>query len=142
MATTMKQNRRGKQRDDIALVKAAIEHDASTYEKIKEKTGLHAYRIKELFTIDKELYALYKMRRKMLVEMAADNLQAIVEDPNHPQHFSASKYVLQHYKSDLDEVLDSKDNELDIEIGGDISGADNISIVFGKKEKSEDGEED
>ena len=135
---SMKQNRRGKQRDDIALIKAAIEHDASTYEKIKDATGLHSYRIKELFTIDKDLHALYKMRRKMLVEMAADNIQAIIENKDHPQHFSASKYVLQQYKSDLDEVLESKDNELEIDVNGD--GVDNISIVFGKKSKEKESE--
>lgn len=135
MKRNMKRNQRGVDRDNIALIKAAIESDNSTYEKIAKATGISTYKIKEYFVKDRDLYALYKVRRRMLVELAADNIQAIVEDKYHPQHFSASKYVLQNYKSDLDSVLDLKDEE--IELGLTEGGDSGIVIRFGKKKNSE-----
>ena len=57
----------------------------------------------------------------------------IVNDPSHPQHFAASKYILSTYKSDLDEVLESQsDNDVSIQVGGE-SKASPIQITFGKK---------
>lgn len=142
MKTEIRRNKRGIERDNIALIKAAIENDNSTYRQITEVTGLNNWKIKDLFTKHADLYALYKVRRKMLVEMAADNIQSIIEDKNHPQHFAASKYVLQNYKSDLDEVLDTReDDDTDLEMS--IEGGAGVVINFGKKPKKiEDKDEE
>ena len=141
MKQGIKRNKRGIERDNIALIKAALYSDNTTYRQITAVTGLNAWQIKELFSKHIDLYSLYKVRRKMLVEMAADNLQAIVEDKNHPQHFQASKYVLEKYKSDLDGILETKDNEEE-DLTMSIEGDSGVVINFGRKPKKIANDED
>lgn len=126
---------------NTALIYAALDLGQTTRKKIGEVTGMKLHEIAKLFTEDKELYAAYTVRRKTLVDLAADNLQDIIEDTKHPQHFAATKYVLQKYKSDLDDILETQDDgEVSINLGGKSSIESPIRIIFGKqtKEKKED----
>lgn len=116
-----------------ALVRAALEAGHITRKDICKATGLQMHELANLFTQDREVYGEYVVRRKTIADIASDNILDIVNDPTHPQHFQASKYILSTYKSDLDEVLDSQDeSEMSINVGGD-SKASPINITFGKK---------
>lgn len=116
-----------------ALVRAALENGYITRKDICKATGLQMHELANLFTQDREVYGEYVVRRKTIADIASDNILDIVNDPTHPQHFQASKYILSTYKSDLDEVLDSQDeSEMSINVGGD-SKASPINITFGKK---------
>lgn len=126
--------------DRVLLIKEAMELGAATKSDISNATGLKLTTINNVFTADRELFAQYSVLRRTIVDIASDNVYAIVSDPKHPQHFQASKYVLQNFKSDLDEVLESqKDEEVSLGFSGDFE--DNVKIVFTKKSKDGNGEE-
>ena len=91
------------------------------------------HELANLFTNDRKVYGEYVVRRKTISDIASDNILDIVNNPEHPQHFAASKYILTTYKSDLDEVLESQDeSEIAVTLGG-TSKASPITINFGKK---------
>ena len=117
-------------KDRAALVRAAMnEANKFTRKDICEASGLTMVQLKNLFQEDRELYAEYVVIRKTITDIASDNIFAIINDPTHPQHFQASKYVLQNYKSDLDETLESADSILSIETSN--KGSKNpVKIVF------------
>lgn len=117
-------------KDRAALVRAAMnEANKFTRKDICESSGLTMVQLKNLFQENRELYAEYVVIRKTITDIASDNIFAIINDPTHPQHFQASKYVLQNYKSDLDETLESADSILSIETSN--KGSKNpVKIVF------------
>ena len=116
-----------------ALVRAALEAGQISRKDICNATGLQMHELANLFTQDREVYGEYVVRRKTISDIASDNILDIVNDPTHPQHFAASKYILTTYKSDLDDVLESQtESEMNINVGGE-SGASPINITFGKK---------
>ena len=75
------------------------------------------------------MYKLYAQRRRELVDIAADNIQDIVEDKHHPSHYAASKYVLDHYKTDLDNILEIKDGD-DISAKVSVDSGSGVVIKF------------
>lgn len=125
-------------KDRALLVKTALESGHSTRLAICKATGLTMVQLKNLFQEDREIYAEYVVYRKTIADIAADNIVTIINDPQHPQHFQASKYVLQNFKSDLDEVLESGDSILKIEqpSGG---GKSKVKIVFSNTNTKEEG---
>lgn len=126
----------------IRLVEAAIGAGLSTRKEIAEVANMKLHELSNLFSVEKELYAKYCVLRKMIVDMASDNIFDIVADKQHPKNYDASKYVVTNYKSDLDSTLESKDEDIDVQIGGSgASGASPITIRFGKKKKEEEDEE-
>lgn len=136
MARSMKNTERKTQKllkTRAALVRAALEAGQISRKDICNATGLQMHELANLFTQDREVYGEYVVRRKTISDIASDNILDIVNDPTHPQHFQASKYILSTYKSDLDEVLESQtESEMNINVGGE-SGASPINITFGKK---------
>ena len=121
-----------------ALVYAALDNGYTTRAKLVEATGLKAWEITELLKNDIKLNAVYTIRRRELVNMAADNIVDIVSDKDHPNNYAASKYVLQTYKSDLDTNLESHDSQ-EMEIGvGNSEGVNPIRITFGRRKEVED----
>jgi hypothetical protein len=99
------------------LVIAAMEKGDTTKKQICKSATIKMWELGRLLEGNKELYAMFKVRRKSLVDTAADNMTEIINDPDHPSHFAATKYVLQKYKSDLDSSLESHDvHDLEIEI--------------------------
>lgn len=139
MARSMKNSKRKERKlleTRADLVRAALETGAISRKEICRATGLKLHELANLFTKDRKVYGEYVVRRRTITDVASDNIMDIVNDPSHPQHFQASKYILSTYKSDLDEVLDSQDsNDLEINIG-DSNGSP-IQINFGsnKEEK-------
>lgn len=115
------------------LVRAALEGGHISRKDICSATGLKLHELANLFTKDRKVYGEYVVRRKTISDIASDNILDIVNDPSHPQHFAASKYILSTYKSDLDEVLEDKSGE-DIQVMlGEQSKGSPITINFGKK---------
>lgn len=134
MIKTSARERKEKRASDILLVREALEQGLKTRGDICKATGMKTWELSNLFSEEESLYAAYTVRRRTLVDTAADNIQDIIDDKDHPQHFQASKYVLQNYKSDLDSILDSKDEK---EIIVDInpkSTTSPVTIRFGKRE--------
>ena len=136
MARSMKNTERKEkklQKTRAALVRAALDAGQISRKDICKATGLQMHELANLFTQDREIYGHYVVRRKTISDIASDNILDIVNDPSHPQHFQASKYILSTYKSDLDDVLESQqESEMNINVGGE-SGASPINITFGKK---------
>lgn len=136
MARSMKNTERKEKKllnTRAALVRAALEAGQISRKDICNATGLQMHELANLFTRDRDVYGEYVVRRKTISDIASDNILDIVNDPTHPQHFAASKYILSTYKSDLDEVLESQsDNDVSIQVGGE-SKASPIQITFGKK---------
>jgi len=127
--------------DRTLLVEAALEAELTTKEDICKATEITRLQLNELFRKNGELYAKYCVLRKLLVETASDNISAIVSDRGHPKNYDASKWVVTNYKSDLDSVLEVKDDSADIEVdvnGSGRSGASPITIRFGKKKKEDE----
>ncbi len=132
---------RNKKRSDKALllkrsklIDDAIECDCLTVKKICEFTELKPYVVRGVLDNNLELRKKYAIRRRGLMDIAADSMQDIIEDPTHPQHFQACKYALQNFKSEFDDILDNQDStQLAINpSGGDTSMP--VTIVFGKKD--------
>lgn len=98
MAKAMRNNRREKKkllRDRGLLVRAALDQGKTTRSEICEACEFKLNDLVNLFAEDRELFAEYKIRRKTIVDQAADNIHAIVNDKTHPKHYDASKYILQ-----------------------------------------------
>lgn len=119
------------------LVRAALEGGHISRKDICAATGLKLHELANLFTKDRTVYSEYVVRRKTISDIASDNILDIVNDPTHPQHFQASKYILSTYKSDLDEVLEDRAGE-DISVSlGDGAKGSPITINFGSAKKED-----
>lgn len=135
MARSMKNTRRKEEKllkSRAEFVRAALEAGHITRKDICNATGLQLHELANLFTADRKVYAEYVVRRKTISDIASDNILDIVNDPTHPQHFAASKYILSTYKSDLDEVLESQSGE-EISVSVGEGSASPINITFGSK---------
>ena len=120
------------------FVRSALESGHISRKDICNATGLKLHELANLFTKDRKVYGEYVVRRKTISDIASDNILDIVNDPTHPQHFAASKYILSTYKSDLDEVLEDKSGEdISVSLGGESKGSP-ITINFGSSKKSEE----
>lgn len=123
--------------EHVSKVWEALDEGFVTRRDILKYTKIKAFILNRVFKYDPDLYEAYSERRKGLVDTAADNLQDIIDDKEHPSHFAASKYVLQSYKSDLDTILDKQDKDGDVVIKGGRSIASPVTIKFtGSKEES------
>ena len=138
MARSMKNSKRKEAKlleSRAEFVRAALEAGHISRKDICKATGLQMHELANLFTQDRKVYGEYVIRRRTISDVASDNILDIINDPQHPQHFAASKYILTTYKSDLDEVLEDKDDEaMNISIGGK-SKASPVTIKFGNSKK-------
>lgn len=117
--------------DNSLLINSALDLGHTTKSAISEVTGLKLYEINNTLQADKKLFQKFRVVRATLADKAADNLTKIIDDPNHPSHFAATKYVLQTYKSDLDDSMEAKKSD-SLEIGIGKVGKDPVKIRFGK----------
>lgn len=116
------------------LVELALDQGKLTKKDISKATGLKISDLNNLFNLNKELYAKYSMEYRTIKDIASDNIADIVRDPNHAKNYDASKYILANYKSDFDDVLESKDDtEIEIKGAGGKSSRP-VVIRFGKKQ--------
>jgi len=119
-----------------ALVQAALDAGKVSRREICQATGLQRHELTNLFTDNREIFAAYTVRRKTITEAAADNIQEIVNDKNHPQNFAASKFVLQTYKSELEDILEPMAGEMQIEVpSGTGDDAQPVIIKFSSPKK-------
>ena len=116
------------------FVRAALDAGHISRKDICKATGIQLHELANLFTLDRKVYGEYVVRRKTISDIASDNILDIVNDPTHPHHFAASKYIDTKFKSSLDDVLESQDSEaMNVSIGG-VSKASPIVIKFGDSE--------
>jgi len=124
------------------LVDAALNDGHMTKTDISKASGLPMHIVTSTLSLNRELFAKYCVRRRTMVDMAADNVFKIVSNPDHPQCFAASKYVIQNFKSDLDDALEPSNAELGVVIGGENGGASGVTLKFQKVTKTTEEEED
>ena len=127
-------------RDRKLLIEAAMNEGVFGKGDLAKYTGIPLHLINNLFQNDRELYAEFCVRRQIIVDMAADNIAQIVANQKHPKNYDASKFILQTYKSDLDDSMIAKaPGEVEFAIGG--GGGDSksspIKITFGAKKLEE-----
>ena len=131
------QNEINKERAE--LVRVALDMGVTTRKALSEAAGCKMFELNNLFAIDRKLYREYQIRRKNLAEIAADNIEDIVNDPNHPNNYAASKWIVDKFKSDLDKSMESQDSdEISVEIGKGLKKQTPVVISFGKKSKEEE----
>lgn len=115
--------------DRCLLVEEALSRDIITKSEICKATGLKMSVLNNVFTQNRKLYAKYCVIRRTITDVAADNIVEIVMDKTHPKNYDASKEVLKNFRTDLDDVLDSKETEVLIENTGKAKSP--VRIVFG-----------
>ena len=127
----------------IELVKTALELGHVSRREICKAADMKPHELAYIFRENRDIYREYTIRRRTLVDTAADNIQEIINDPTHPSHFAASKFILQSYKSDLDNILEHHDSEkgFEFQVGGE-SKASPVNITFGEKKGGKKKEED
>tara|TARA_R110000737_G_C14491777_1_gene470364 strand:- start:46 stop:468 length:423 start_codon:yes stop_codon:yes gene_type:complete len=118
------------------IIQAAMREGCLTKAQICKASKLKMHELNRVFLNDKELYAMFQVRRRTLSDIAADNIVDIISNKEHPSHFAATKFVLQKYKSDLDGTLESHEvNPMEVEIPGSGKGNKPTIIRFGKTDK-------
>jgi hypothetical protein len=121
-----------------ALVRAALEQGCYTSSSILKATGLKKHELTNLFASEKDLAAEYIVKKKLMATIAADNIFDIINDPNHAHNFAASKYILQNYKSDIDDELEPMAGDMELTLPGSNpdEASDSVVIKFttGKKD--------
>ena len=121
----LKKERIKRQRAEIA---AALDAGIKTRRKLEDATGINQNQQNDVFKADPVLYARYRLGLSNMLETAADNVQEIISDPDHPQHYQASVYVLKNYKNELDKTLEPKGSE-EIEIEVDAKKLNKPTII-------------
>lgn len=128
-----KQNELDKKRAEA--IRFALDNGVTTRKGLAEAAECKVHDLTNLFKKDKKLYQEYQLRKKNIAEIAADNIEEIINDPSHPNNYAASKWILTQYKSELDNTLESREgDEISVEIGG-ASESVPVVISFNKKEK-------
>jgi hypothetical protein len=117
-------------RERKILFQEAIADGHTSRRDICKAMGISSFDLTEFFEENPKTYKLYASRRRELVDTAADNLQDIVDDSTHKDHYQASKYVLDHYKSDLDNILDNKEDSSTIGQTGSLDTGSGVVIKF------------
>lgn len=141
MAKSMRNDKRKEKKlleTRAALVRAALNEGKLSRKDICEATDLKLHELTNLFTKDRDIYSEYVVRRRTIADIASDNILDIINNPDHPQHFQASKYILQNHKTELDDVLDSKgESEIEVEIKGDSTYTSPVTIKFSSNKDKE-----
>ena len=112
----------------VELINKALEEGAQTKKDLAAKAGMRLSALKKLFKEEKELYAKYLEELRTIKDIATDNMFDVVDDKAHPKNYDASKHVLKHFKSDIDDVLDSKDDDTTIKITNATSSRKRITF--------------
>lgn len=120
--------------EDSYDVRDSVKEGASTYREIAKVTGLTNQRILQVFESYPKVYDNYKRLRMVMVDLATDNIYEIVKDNLHPKNYDASKYILQKYKSDLDNIFERSDNVEKPLVEGPKSNKQKVHLVFEKDE--------
>ena len=119
-------------------VREAIKQGVVISRDLANIAGIKLHDLKNIFTNDRELYAEYCVAKKTIENLAADNIYKIVEDESHPKNYDASKFIIQNFRTEIDDILDGKNGEmLDIEIGGNSDGG-GITLKFGNSKDEKD----
>jgi hypothetical protein len=119
MGRGMSNSKRAKdrrQRERVMLFDEAILDGHTSRRDICTAMNISSYDLTGFFDENPKLYKIYASRRRELRDTALDNITDIIEDKSHPKHYDASKYIVQNYRTDLDVILESKED-------GDISSS-------------------
>ena len=128
------EKRKSQLEDKKLRIRKAIEEGIVLRKDICKIAEIKMNDLRNIFTNDRELYAEFCVGRKLITDLASENIYNIVKDPTHQKNYDASKFIIQNFKTDIDDSLESKDGEMvDIQLGGGSSGG-GITLKFGKDE--------
>lgn len=123
----------------IREIREAMKLGLLTRKEIAKSVGIKETQLSQIFHKEKELYAKFCVMRRSIVDIATDNLFDVVRDRKHPKNTDISKWVVQNYKSDLDDSLEEKEGEgFEVEVGEGGSKKRPTVIRFGYKNKKSD----
>lgn len=140
MARSMSNSKRAKDkrnRERKVLFQEAIADEYTSRRDIAKAIGISSFDLTEFFEENPKMYKLYASRRRELRDIALDNITDIVEDKTHPKHYDASKYIVQNYQTDLDVILDSRDEDTTSSSVSVDAGSGVIIKFTTEKEKDE-----
>ena len=141
MAKPMSNSKRAKDRrnrERKVLFQEAIADEYTSRRDIAKAIGISSFDLTEFFEENPKMYKLYASRRRELRDIALDNITDIVEDKTHPKHYDASKYIVQNYQTDLDVILDSRDEDTTSSSVSVDAGSGVIIKFTTEKEKEKD----
>lgn len=98
---------------------------------VAKAAGLTFDRTKLMLERFPDLEQKRKDSLKGLTGMAVENITNVLKDENNPNNFAASKMILSKFKSELDEVLETKDTLT-------IGAGQGITVSIGEEDEEED----
>lgn len=93
----------------IFEIDTALDCGAVSYADIRKATGYTITNIHSTFKRDPELHLKYKKGIMSIELQAVSNLVDILFDPKHPDNYKATSTFLGKYKTELDEIFESKE---------------------------------
>jgi len=111
------------------LIRAAIKQGKTTRSTIAKATGLEKTIVSMMLANNTELRNEWIVNKRMMVDVSVDNINDIINDPQHKDHFQASKWVASNIDSELSTILFPTQSDLQIEIGG-TDGVDDNPVVI------------
>ena len=111
------------------LIREALKQGKTTRSTIAKATGLDKTIVSMMLANNPELRNEWIVKKRMMVDVSVDNINDIINDPQHKDHFQASKWVASNIDSELSAILFPSQSDLQIEIGGTDSADDNPVII-------------
>ena len=132
MAKSMKNSIRkaasvSKEREEI--IAEALKQGHTTRKTISKATGLDPTIVSMMLSNNPELRNEWIVKKRMMVDVSVDNINDIINDAKHKDHFQASKWVASNIDSELSTILFPTQSDLQIEIGGTDNVDDNPVII-------------
>lgn len=109
-------------------IEVCISKGVYTKEKIARALGITRYELNKHLAKCETSRAIIKVGRSLMGEIAVDNLQDMLTDKNHSNHWQATNHVLKNHKTELDEAIEAKDGDGAIGLTG--GKAKRVNITF------------
>tara|TARA_B110000014_G_C19673479_1_gene353564 strand:- start:59 stop:484 length:426 start_codon:yes stop_codon:yes gene_type:complete len=111
------------------LIKIALDNGHTTRSTIVTATGLGKNVVSNMLSENKELRALWILRKRDMVSTALDNIEDIINDSKHKDNGTMSKWVVSNIDSDIGSLL-FPHNDIEMTIpGGDNEGASDAVVI-------------
>jgi hypothetical protein len=122
-----------------SLIKAALNNGHTTRSAIVKSTGLDKNVVSSMLSNNKELRAAWILKKRNLVSIALDNIEDIVNNPDHKDHGTMSKWIVSNLDSDVGELLfPHNDIEMTIPGSNPNEGDSGVVIKFSKSKNIEE----
>jgi hypothetical protein len=133
MAKSMKNTIRAaatvsKEREE--LIVEALKQGHTTRKTISKATGIDAVVVSMMLSNNQDLRNEWIVKKRMMVDVSVDNINDIINDSEHKDHFQASKWVASNIDSELSSILFPTSAEMEIQVGGEHEDTNPVVIKF------------